>query len=160
MSQESNFYDLEQVKSALSGRIDDFVMSLFPEAKKEASAYKIGGLDGRKGGSMMISSRSSNPGWFQDFADPDVKGRPWKLVSLVKGITLREGIQWLASLSIATKATPAAAPIASRPALATYSVGASAKTRVPTAVSAAPAVRSFLGPQRSAMSPVGICIAT
>ena len=69
MSQESNFYDLEQVKSALSGRIDDFVMSLFPEAKKEASAYKIGGIDGHKGGSMMISTRSSNPGWFQDFAN-------------------------------------------------------------------------------------------
>ena len=96
MSQESNFYDLEQVKSALSGRIDDFVMSLFPEAKKEASAYKIGGIDGHKGGSMMISTRSSNPGWFQDFADPDVKGRPWKLVSLAKGIPLREAIQWLA----------------------------------------------------------------
>ena len=85
---------------------------------------------------------------------------PTKSATPLASANWRAGIQWLASLSIATNATPAAAPIASLPALATYAVGASAKTSVPAAVSAAPAVRSFLGPQRSAMSPVGICIAT
>jgi hypothetical protein len=73
---------------------------------------------------------------------------------------LRAGIQWLASLSIETNATPAAAPIARRPTLAHATPGASAKTSVPAAVSAAPIASRRRGPQRSASSPVGICTAT
>ena len=85
---------------------------------------------------------------------------PTKSATPLASANRRGGIQWLASLSMATKATPAAAPMASRPTFATAAVGARANMSVPTAVSAAPAVRSFLGPHRSAMSPVGICIAT
>jgi hypothetical protein len=72
----------------------------------------------------------------------------------------RAGIQWLASLSIATKATPAAAPMARRPAFAVSTLGASAKSSVPSAVSAAPPASTLRGPQRSASNPVGTCIAT
>lgn len=96
MTNEANFYDLDAIKTALVPRIDDFVLTLFPSAKKEASCYKIGNLNGDKGGSMMISTRATNPGYYMDFADPNVKGRPWRLVSEVKNIPLREGIQWLA----------------------------------------------------------------
>jgi len=97
MNQETNFYDLQQLKEALAGRIDEFVLTLFPAAKRETSCYKIGNVNGEKGGSMMISTRSNNPGYFLDFADPEVKGGPWRLVSLNKGCSLREGIAWLAS---------------------------------------------------------------
>lgn len=97
MIESSNFYDLQQIKDALSGRIDEFVLTLFPAAKREASCYKIGGITGEKGGSMIISTRANNPGFYLDFADPEVKGPPWRLVSLVKGCSIREGIAWLAS---------------------------------------------------------------
>ena len=43
---------------------------------------------------------------------------PTKSATPLASANWREGIQWLASFSMATKATPAAAPIASRPALA------------------------------------------
>lgn len=97
MTKESNFYDLETIKEALAGRIDEFVLTLFPSAKREASCYKIGNLQGEKGGSMMISTRANNPGYFMDFADPSVKGKPWRLVSLVKGMSLKDSIAWLAN---------------------------------------------------------------
>lgn len=97
MNGSHNFYDLEQIKEALSGRIDEFILTLFPEAKREASCYKVGSVNGEKGTSLMISTRANNPGYFIDYADPEIKGRPWRLVSLNKGISLREGIAWLAN---------------------------------------------------------------
>jgi len=94
---EAKFYDLQQLKDALAGRIDEFCITLFPNAHRENSCYKIGNLQGEKGSSLMISTRSTNPGWFVDYADPSVKGHAWRLVSLVKGISLKEGIAWLAN---------------------------------------------------------------
>jgi hypothetical protein len=68
--------------------------------------------------------------------------------------------QWLASFSIETKATATEAPIKSRPMLAQKMVGAKANSAVPSAATPAPAVSRRRGPQRSAIMPVGICIAT
>jgi len=70
------------------------------------------------------------------------------------------GIQCVASFINATNATPAAVPMASRPALAKAADGASANTSVPIAVSTAPPASTTRGPKRSASSPVGICTAT
>lgn len=97
MKEQPNFYDLEEIKAALAGRIDEFVLTLFPNAKREASAYKIGNIQGEKGTSMMISTRPNNAGYFMDFADPSMCGKAWRLVSLHKGITIRESIAWLAN---------------------------------------------------------------
>lgn len=94
---EPNFYDLDEIKSALSPRIDEFVLSIFPNAKREAQCYKIGNIQGEKGGSMMISTRSNNPGYYKDFADPSICGKPWRLVAEKNGLSIREGIQWLAN---------------------------------------------------------------
>lgn len=97
MSDQANFYDLLEIKSALATRIDEFVLTLFPSAKRESSAYKIGNLAGEKGSSMMISTRANNPGYFKDFADPAISGQSWRLVSLTKGLSFREGVQWVAN---------------------------------------------------------------
>jgi hypothetical protein len=70
------------------------------------------------------------------------------------------GNQWLASLSMETKATATEAPIRSRPMLARKRLGAKANKAVPSAATPAPAVSRRRGPQRSAIMPVGICIAT
>ena len=94
---ESKFYDLQQLKDALAGRIDEFIITLFPAAHRENSCYKIGNLQGEKGTSLMISTRSTNPGWFIDYSDVSVTGHAWRLVSLVKGISLKDGIAWVAN---------------------------------------------------------------
>ena len=93
---DQQFFDLATIREALAGRIDEFCLNLFPEARREASCYMIGGINGEKGRRMMISTRANNPGYYLDFSDPEVKGGPWRLVSQVKGISLREGIAWLA----------------------------------------------------------------
>ena len=93
---DQEFFDLTTIREALAGRIDEFCLNLFPEAKREASCYMIGGLNGEKGRRLMISTRANNPGYYLNFADPDEKGGPWRLVSKVKGCSLREGIAWLA----------------------------------------------------------------
>lgn len=94
---EPIFYDLDEIKSALAPRIDEFVLSVFPNAKREAQCYKIGSINGEKGTSMMISTRANNPGYFKDFADPDVCGKPWRLIAEKEGMSVREAIQWLAN---------------------------------------------------------------
>jgi twinkle protein len=94
---EAKFYDLQQLKDSLAGRIDEFVITLFPNAKRENSCYKIGNLQGEKGTSLMISTRSTNPGWFIDYSDVSITGHAWRLVSLVKGISLKDGIAWVAN---------------------------------------------------------------
>ena len=95
--QEAKFYDLQQLKEALSGRIDEFCITLFPNAHRESSCYMIGDLTGGKGRHIMISTRSTNAGWFIDYRDPDVKGHAWRLISLVKGLSIKESIAWLAN---------------------------------------------------------------
>jgi twinkle protein len=96
MSSERNFYDLDEIKRALHGRIDEFVLELFPDAKRQASCYKIGGISGEKGGSMMISTRADNAGYYKDFANPNCSGPAWHLVAEKKNLTVREAIEWLA----------------------------------------------------------------
>jgi twinkle protein len=96
MTTERNFYDLQQIKEAMPSRIDEFVMRFFPEAKKENQCYKVGSIDGEKGGSFMISTRSNTSGYYEDYADPSTKGGPWRLASIKNNTSLREGIDWLA----------------------------------------------------------------
>jgi hypothetical protein len=93
---EGRFYDLEEIKSALAGRIDEFVLTLYPNAKREAQGYRIGNIHGEKGDSMLISTRANNAGYFLDFATGD-KGKAWRLVSLNKSLSFKEGLQWLAN---------------------------------------------------------------
>jgi twinkle protein len=96
MNEEKKFWDLEEIKTALAGRVDEFILTLYPNAKRESQCYKIGNLAGDKGDSMLISTRANNPGWFQDYSTGD-KGKPWRLVSLNKGLSFRDGIAWLAN---------------------------------------------------------------
>lgn len=94
---EPTFYDLDEIKAALVPRIDEFILTVFPNAKREAQCYKIGSIDGEKGTSMMISTRANNPGYYKDFANPDVQGKPWRLIAEKNGMSIRESIQWLAN---------------------------------------------------------------
>jgi len=96
MIEENPFYDLAQIKQALSGRIHEFVMEFYPEAKKESACYKIGSIDGEKGKSMMISTRPDNAGYFKDFANPNIAGPAWHLVAHKQNVSIKEAIRWLA----------------------------------------------------------------
>lgn len=92
---EKQFFDIEEIKTLLATRIDDFVLTLFPNAKKEASCYRIGNLDGEAGRSMLISTRTNNPGYYMDSATGD-KGKAWNLVAAKHGLSVAESIAWLA----------------------------------------------------------------
>lgn len=95
MSETKNIYDLQEIKSKLESRIDEFVLTLFPNAKKQTGGYRIGDIDGNAGDSMSISTKSHNIGQFYDHANPSIKGSAWKLVSLVKGMSIPASIAWL-----------------------------------------------------------------
>jgi hypothetical protein len=92
---EKQFFDIEEIKNLLATRIDDFVLTLFPNAKKEASCYRIGNLDGEEGRSMLISTRTNNPGYYMDNSTGD-KGKAWNLVAAKHGLSVTESIAWLA----------------------------------------------------------------
>jgi twinkle protein len=94
--QEGRFYDLEEIKNALASKIDEFVLTLYPNAKRESQGYRIGSINGEKGDSMLISTRPNNAGYFLDFATGE-KGKAWRLVSLNKSLSFKEGLQWLAN---------------------------------------------------------------
>jgi twinkle protein len=97
MTDKTEFYDLEEIKIALAGRIDEFILHFFPEAKRHSQCYKLGDINGDKGDSFMISTRENNPGYYKDFADPTVCGKPWRLAAIKLNVSLREGIVWLAN---------------------------------------------------------------
>jgi twinkle protein len=96
-NETAKIYDLEAIKSALSTRADEFVLNLFPDARKQAGCYRTGDINGARGSSLSISTANNRAGSFFDHADNTIKGSPWKLVSLNKGISIREGIVWLAN---------------------------------------------------------------
>lgn len=97
IAETTQIYDLEAIKQALTSRTDEFVLQLFPDARKQAGSYRIGDVNGAKGTSLSISTQNNSPGSFFDHADHTIKGSPWRLVSLNKGISIREGIVWLAN---------------------------------------------------------------
>lgn len=95
MSDHKNIYDLNEIKEKLEHRIDEFVLTLFPNAKKNTGCYRIGDIDGNAGESLSISTKSYNIGQFYDHANPACKGSAWKLVSLCKNMNIPASIAWL-----------------------------------------------------------------
>jgi len=95
MSEAKHIYDLYEIKNKLEQRIDEFVLTLFPHAKKQVGCYRIGDVEGNPGESLSISTKSHNIGQFYDHANNSNKGSAWKLVSIVKGMTIPASIAWL-----------------------------------------------------------------
>jgi twinkle protein len=95
ITETKTIYDLQEIKAKLEHRIDEFVLTLFPAAKKQTGCYRIGNIDGNPGDSLSISTKSYNIGQFYDHANPSIKGSAWKLVHLVKGISIPASIAWL-----------------------------------------------------------------
>jgi len=95
MTETKTIYDLQEIKTKLEYRIDEFVLTLFPAAKKQTGCYRIGNIDGNPGDSLSISTKTYNIGQFYDHANPSIKGSAWKLVHLVKGISIPASIAWL-----------------------------------------------------------------
>lgn len=95
MTETKTIYDLQEIKNKLEHRIDEFVLTLFPAAKKQTGCYRIGDIDGSPGESLSISTKAYNIGQFYDHANPSIKGSAWKLVSLVKSMSIPASIAWL-----------------------------------------------------------------
>lgn len=94
---DAEFYDLEEIKHALAGRIDEFVLTYFPNAKKHQTCYRIGNINGDSGDSMVISTRLNDIGSFRDYADDTCYGKPWRLVAIKRGCSHHDAIVWLAN---------------------------------------------------------------
>jgi twinkle protein len=88
MSQE--YYDYQKVLDSVHGHIDEIVLHLFPQAKKQSGSWRIGGISGEKGSSLSISTKPANAGQFHDFQDPSMKGNAISLWGQCKGLSYKE----------------------------------------------------------------------
>lgn len=88
MSQE--YYDYQKVLDCVYGHIDEIVLHLLPQAKKQNGSWRIGGIGGEKGSSLSISTKPTNAGQFHDFQDPSVKGNAISLWGQVRGMGYKE----------------------------------------------------------------------
>lgn len=86
MSQITEHYNFQTVLDSVYGQIDDLVVHLLPEAKKQNGSWRIGSLSGEKGSSLSISTKSTNAGCFHDFQDPSIKGNAISLWALTKNV--------------------------------------------------------------------------
>lgn len=87
---EHEFFNFQTVLEAVPGQIDALVNHLFPNARKQAGGYRVGGADGERGSSLSISSKPVNAGCFHDFADESVKGNAIGLWATVKGCSYKD----------------------------------------------------------------------
>jgi twinkle protein len=66
MDEHQDFYNFATVLEAVGPRIDELVSHLFPEARRQAGCYRLGGLDGSRGTSLSISTKPSSAGCYYD----------------------------------------------------------------------------------------------
>lgn len=91
------FFDYQEILERVAGQIDALVVTLIPNARKQAGGYRIGNEHGERGSSFSISTRPHNAGCFIDHADASNKGNAINLVAKVKGKSYEEAAEWLAN---------------------------------------------------------------
>lgn len=89
-------YDFQKVLDAVHPQIEQLVMALFPDARRQGQSFRIGSAQGESGKSFSISTRSNNAGSFIDHADQEVSGNAIGLVALSKGMNYKAAGKWLA----------------------------------------------------------------
>lgn len=86
---DEEFFDFQKVLEAVGPRIDEFVTSLFPNARRQSGCYRVGGLDGEKGSSLSISTKPSGAGlWFDH--NGGSHGNAISLWANAKGLSYQE----------------------------------------------------------------------
>lgn len=87
-------YDANEIKQALQSRVRELCESLLPGGRVEGGNWRVGSVDGDKGGSLSIPVGGPRVGSWKDFADPDHGGTLIDLVMQVRGMSFPEAIEW------------------------------------------------------------------
>ena len=85
--------DANAISAALAARIDEFVRELLPNGRAQSGCWRVGGLDGEKGGSLAIQLAGNKQGLWIDHATCE-KGDALDLVKGVLNCSMREAIEW------------------------------------------------------------------
>jgi hypothetical protein len=89
---ESAGLDAHSVSVLLAARIDELARNLLPSGRKEGATWRVGGLDGAKGSSLVIALGGKKGLWI-DHATGE-KGDALDLVKGVRHCGTREAIEW------------------------------------------------------------------
>jgi hypothetical protein len=99
---------VQEVKSALCGRAEDFVRFLFPAGRKEGHEWKVGSLEGEQGNSLGICIEGSKTGVFCDFARVESGNNFIELYAQAKQVPFRDALHacadWL-GVEVTTRST-------------------------------------------------------
>jgi putative DNA primase/helicase len=85
--------DAHAVSALLAARIVELAPVLLPNGRRQGATLRGGGLDGKKGGSLVITLSGNHQGRWRDFAT----GQEGDALDLVKGVrncNTREAIEW------------------------------------------------------------------
>jgi Toprim domain len=85
--------DAHAISHALAARIDELVRELLPNGRAQDGTWRVGGLDGARGGSLVIALARSKHGLWIDHATGE-KGDALDLVKDVRYCNTREAIEW------------------------------------------------------------------
>ena len=85
--------DPHAVSALLAERIDELARVLLPRGKAVSGCWRVGGLDGARGGSLSIALSGNHQGLWRDFATGE-RGDALDLVKGVRNCSLREAIEW------------------------------------------------------------------
>jgi putative DNA primase/helicase len=86
-------HDAHAVSALLAARIDELARVLLPQGKAVSGCWRVGGLDGARGGSLVIALAGSKQGLWIDHATSE-KGDALDLVKGVFNYSMREAIEW------------------------------------------------------------------
>ena len=91
--------DAHAISASLAARIGELAPVLFPNGRAQGATWRVGGLDGAKGGSLVITLSGNHQGRWRDFATGQ-KGDALDLVKGARNYDTREAIErskkWLA----------------------------------------------------------------
>lgn len=84
--------DASEISRMLADRIELLCRELLPHGRAKFGSWRVGSLDGEKGGSLSVKLRH-RPGQWCDFAT-DEKGDALNLVRAVLGCDMAEALRW------------------------------------------------------------------
>ena len=91
--------DAHAISVSLAARIGELAPVLFPNGHAQGATWRVGGLDGAKGNSLVITLSGNHQGRWRDFATGQ-KGDALDLVKGARNYDTREAIarskKWLA----------------------------------------------------------------
>jgi hypothetical protein len=85
--------DARATSAALAAWIGELARELLPKGRAQGASWRVGGLDGARGGSLVIALAGSKQGLWFDHATGE-KGDALDLVEGVRNCNAREAIEW------------------------------------------------------------------